>query len=474
MPGYFSEKVGVDMKNYDIIIVGAGPAGIFAALELTKKLDDSSILIIEKGHDISKRHCPMRDRKTQCLNCTPCALMSGWGGAGAFSDGKLTLSTDIGGNLADIIGEEKLSSLVSYVDKIWVDFGGAQQVYSPNPEEEMELKKRSILADLKYIPFKVRHLGTDKSPIILQNMKEELEKKVDILTSSTVDEIIIKDNRVNGVKVSDGTVYKSKYVIVSPGRDGANWIFNEARRLGIEVQNNPVDIGVRVEVPATIMEQLTKITYEIKLIYYSKLFEDKVRTFCMNPYGEVVSEQSDGVITVNGHSYADRKTENTNFALLVSKSFTEPFKEPIAYGKYIARLANLLGGGVLVQRLGDLLEGRRSTKERLLKSVVVPTLKGATPGDISLVLPYRHLKSIIEMLQALDKLAPGVYSRYTLLYAVEVKYYSSRLKLDSNLMTPIEGLYGAGDGVGVTRGLIQASASGVLAANSIINKIKTN
>ncbi|MFZ5626548.1 MAG: NAD(P)/FAD-dependent oxidoreductase, partial [Bacillota bacterium] len=306
---------------------------------------------------------------------------------------------------------------------------------------------------------------------ILERMKNALVAKgVEVHTCEAVERLVVEDNVIKGVETADGRTFFGRYVVVAPGREGAEWLAQEARRLQLEMAVNPVDIGVRVELPAAVMEHLTRVIYESKLIYHSRAFDDKVRTFCMNPYGEVVTENNDGLITVNGHSHAHKKTENTNFALLVSKTFTEPFKEPIAYGKYVARLANLLGGGVIVQRLGDLLDGRRTTYERLRKGLVRPTLEDATPGDLSLVFPYRHLVAIVEMLQALDKIAPGVASRHTLLYGVEVKFYSSRLQLNKELETRIANLYAAGDGAGVTRGLAQASVAGVVAARSILAK----
>jgi hypothetical protein len=302
-------------------------------------------------------------------------------------------------------------------------------------------------------------------------MKEFLEKRVEILTCTSVTRLIVEKGKISGVVTENGDEIYGEYVVCGPGREGSEWFAGEAERLNLEMTSNPVDVGVRVEVPAVVMEHLTDVVYESKLVFYSKHFDDRVRTFCMNPYGEVVIENNSGLQTVNGHSYSDKKTENTNFAVLVSKTFTEPFREPISYGKYIAALANMLGGGVLVQRLGDLLSGRRSTEERISRGLIQPTLKEATPGDISLVFPYRHLMDILEMLQALDKIAPGVYSRHTLLYGVEAKFYSSRLKLTSRLETQIKNLFAVGDGAGITRGLAQASVSGVVAAREIINRI---
>lgn len=337
----------------------------------------------------------------------------------------------------------------------------------------LEIQRKAILADLKLIPAPIRHLGTGRTQLILERMKEFLVSQgVEVRTGTQVKEITTHQGKVTGVITSSGEQIKARYVVVAPGREGSEWLSQEASRLGLRMAINPVDIGVRVELPAPVLEHLTKVIYESKFIFYSKTFDDKVRTFCMNPYGEVVLENNDGLITVNGHSHAEKKTENTNFAVLVSKTFTEPFKEPIAYGKYVARLANLLGGGVLVQRLGDLLAGQRTTPERLRKGIVSPTLEEATPGDLSLVLPYRHLTAIVEMLKAMDQIAPGVCSRHTLLYGVEVKFYSSRLALSSQLETEITNLFAAGDGAGVTRGLAQASVAGVIAARGILSREK--
>ncbi|MDD3839444.1 MAG: NAD(P)/FAD-dependent oxidoreductase [Clostridia bacterium] len=458
-------------NTYDVIIVGGGPAGIFTALELIQKKEGLKILLLEKGRHIEGRMCPIKSSGTKCAKCNPCSIVSGWGGAGAFSDGKLTLTTDFGGVLDRYTGKQELASLIGYVDDIFVKFGGTTKVHGTDKEKIREIRKKAAAADLKLVPAVIKHLGTDKCFEILKRMQDYLKTKIDIKTLVSVKDLIKENGSIRGVKTEDGSVYTADFVVAVPGREGAEWFKWQTQRLGLNTINNAVDIGVRVEVPAVIMKDLTDVVYESKLIYYTKSFDDKVRTFCMNPFGEVVVENNDGIRTVNGHSYAGQKTENTNFALLVSKEFTEPFKSPIAYGKYIATLANMLGEGVIVQRLGDLLSGRRSTPGRINKCLVTPTLKDATPGDLSLVLPYRHLRNIIEMLKALDKVAPGVYSKHTLLYGVEVKFYSSRVELNNNLETEIKNLYAAGDGAGVTRGLAQASASGVLVARDILKKI---
>jgi uncharacterized protein len=454
--------------KYDVIIVGAGPAGIFSALELTAK-NNLNVLVLDRGTEIGQRKCPS-SRGFECHHCDPCSILSGWGGAGAFSDGKLTLSTEVGGWLNQYVTEKELGDLVKYVDDIYLKFGASEQVYGGDSDEVDEIERQAAAAGLRLIRQKVRHMGTEKCADTLRMMRKELNDKITFMPKTDVKGLIEENHTLKGIETANGEKYLGKYVIVAPGRGGAEWLQTEAQIRGLKTVNNPVDVGVRVEVSATAMERLTKVLYEPKLVYYSKLFDDMVRTFCVSPYGEVTTESYDGVLTVNGGSYAERKTDNTNFAVLVSTSFTEPFKEPIAYGKYIARLSNLLSGGVMVQRLGDLVAGRRSTPERLARSVVTPSLKNATPGDLSFVLPYRYLQDIREMLQALDVIAPGVHSRDTLLYGVEVKFYSSHLQLTNTLETKIPNLFTIGDGAGVTRGLIQASASGVVVAREILKR----
>lgn len=453
-----------------MVIVGAGPAGIFSAMELVENTS-LNILILDKGVDIDKRKCPA-SRGLGCLNCDPCNVLHGWGGAGAFSDGKLTLSTKVGGWLGEYVNEEELQKLVDYVDGVYTKFGAPSNVYGGDVDQVEEIDRKASLAGLKLIPQRVRHMGTEKCADTLRKMQRFLNGRVEVKMRAEVKGLVVEDGKIKGVETVDGDKIPAKYVIVAPGRSGAEWLKVEAQALGLKTLNNPVDVGVRVEVQAPVLEELTKVLYEPKLVYYSRFFDDVVRTFCVAPYGEVITESYDGVLTVNGQSYAERKTGNTNFAILVSTSFTEPFKEPIAYGKYIARLTNLLGGGVIVQRLGDLEAGRRSTEERIRRSTIVPTLKSATPGDLSFVLPYRYLADIREMLEALDKLAPGLHSRDTLLYGVEVKFYSSRLVLNNCLETPIHNLFTIGDGAGLTRGLVQASVSGVIAARQIVKREK--
>ncbi|MBI4331442.1 MAG: NAD(P)/FAD-dependent oxidoreductase [Chloroflexi bacterium] len=461
------------MTQYDVIIVGGGPAGLFAALELSRS-EKLRVLLLEKGKDLEQRECPIEGTPNPCEPCLPCSQICGLGGAGAFSDGKLTLSSEVGGRLADYVGRDQAEELVRFVDDVYLKFGAPTRVFGVGEAIE-QYQRRASLAELRLLPVRLRHLGTEHAREVIKAIRDHVAPKVEIRTSRAATSILTEDGRVVGVETEGGERFSCRYLLVAPGREGADWLMQEAHRLKLTLGVNPVDVGVRVEVPAAVLEDLTSILYESKLEFFSPTFDDRVRTFCMCPHGEVTFEYIGGaepVTTVNGHSYADRKTGNTNFALLVSTQFTEPFKEPIAYGKYLARLANLLGGGVLVQRLGDLRDGRRTTRERLAKGIVEPTLKRATPGDLSYVLPYRYLTDIVEMLEAMDKLAPGVASRHTLLYGLEVKFYSSRLQLSPELESEVKDMFAAGDGAGVTRGLVQASASGVVVARGILRRFQ--
>lgn len=449
------------MKTYSVIIVGAGPAGIFTALRLINK-GINDIILLDMGKDIFARN-----RKSGNGG----ELLSGWGGAGAFSDGKLTFSTEVGGFLNEFIPHKKLVGLFQEADKIYLHYGGTSFMYGGETDKIEEVKKLAKLAGMEFIPMGVRHLGTENCQSILKNIRESLDGKLVIKTESKVENILVEKDKVKGVKLKNGGEIRGRFVVSAPGRVGSGWMQEEAIRLNLTSIPSPVDVGVRVEVPAAILQRITDVTYEPKLIYYSKSFDDRVRTFCMNPFGEVVTEEVDGIITVNGHSYANKKTDNSNFAILVSSTFTEPFDDPIGYGKYIAKLANLLGKGVIVQRLGDLLDGRRSTKQRIDKCITRPTLKSAIPGDLSFVLPYRCLKGIIEMLEVMDQIAPGVYSRRTLIYGVEVKFYSHRISLSKKLESEIENLFVIGDGAGITRGLLQASVSGIIAGKEIAKRL---
>jgi len=456
-------------ERYDVVIVGAGPAGIFAALELARSGRDLRVLLLEKGHGIDRRRCPAKERG--CVDCAVCAIMTGWGGAGAFSDGKLTLTTEVGGWLGEYVGTPALADLVDYADAIWVEFGATTEVHGPDEDTAARLVHGATLAGMQLTPMKVRHIGTDRSPDVLQAMRDALAGLgVEIRTETEVARIRTADGRVIGVELAGGTVIEADAVIAAPGREGADWLAAQARDLGLGLVNNAVDIGVRVEVPAAVMEPLTDPLYEAKLHYHSKQFGDRVRTFCMNPYGEVTTESYGGITTVNGHSNSDSRTDKTNFAVLVSVTFTEPFDDPITYGESVASLANLLGDGIIVQRFGDLKAGRRSTPSRMEQSILEPSLPSATPGDLAFVLPYRHLADILEFIEALDKLAPGVAAPSTLLYGVEVKFYSSRVEVDHELRTRIAGLYAVGDGAGITRGLVQSSASGIVAARGVLER----
>jgi uncharacterized FAD-dependent dehydrogenase len=452
-------------QDHEVIIVGAGPAGIFAAIELLRS-GVRDIAIIEKGKPIECRSCPVHEHG--CIRCPSCDIMTGWGGAGAFSDGKLTLTGEVGGWLGEYIGAARLDSLIEYTDGVWLEFGADPQVHGPDAKTAARLKRQATSAGMTLTPMTIRHIGSDRSPQVLGAMHDYLVAEgVDVRTKTSVTSFLVADGQVRGVVLGDGSELHAKAVIVAPGREGAEWLASQAVLLGIALSSNQVDVGVRVETPASVMEALTRDLYEAKLTYLSTTFGDRVRTFCMNPYGEVTTESYGDVVTVNGHSYAERRTPYTNFAVLVSQKFTHPFREPITYGRSIAHLANLLGESILVQRLGDLKAGRRSTPERIAQSIVRPTMPGATPGDLASVLPYRHLTDILEFLEAMELLAPGVAAPSTLLYGVEVKFYSSRLDLDATLQTPVRGLYAVGDGAGVTRGLVQSAASGVVAARAI-------
>jgi len=458
-------------KSYDVAIVGAGPAGIFASLELCNA--GLNVLLLDKGREIDARVCPVQNGSRCCVLCSPCHLVSGFGGAGAFSDGKLTLSTQIGGRLEELVGSDQARALIDYVDSVYLKFGAPSEVYGMGGNTAA-LEREATSVGLTLTPVKLRHLGTEFCHEILKAMQNYLSPKVDIRLGTTIKNIVVDDRSVKSLETSNGESLSCRYLILAPGREGAEWLCNEAQRLKLSLYSNPVDVGCRIEVPMATMEKLTSTLYESKLEFYSKSFNDRVRTFCMCPGGEVIMEStggSDPVITVNGIGYTQPRTKNTNFALLVSTTFTEPFHEPIAYGKYLARLANILSGGVLVQRLGDLMDGHRSTQARLQNSPIKPSLKAATPGDLSFALPYRYLKSIVEMLQAMDKLVPGITFPHTLLYGVEVKFYSSQLKLTPCLETEIGNIFAAGDGAGVSRGLVQASASGIVAAREILKRL---
>ncbi|MBP5624941.1 MAG: NAD(P)/FAD-dependent oxidoreductase [Lachnospiraceae bacterium] len=455
--------------KYDVIIVGAGPGGIFTAYELTKKRPELKVAVYDSGYPLEKRKCPIDgDKVKSCIKCKTCAIMTGFGGAGAFSDGKYNITNDFGGTLYEYIGKEKALELMRYVDDINVSNGGKDtKMYSTAGSE---FKKLCMQNKLTLLDASVRHLGTDINYIVLGNLYNELKDKVTFFFQTSIETIEKLDN---GYRVIyEGGFDECTNIVVSAGRSGSKWMEKVCNDLDIPTNSNRVDIGVRVELPAVIFSHLTDQLYESKIVYRTSKFEDSVRTFCMNPNGIVVNENTNGIVTVNGHSFedADKKTENTNFALLVAKHFSEPFKDSNGYGESIARLSNMLGGGVIVQRFGDLERGRRSNWKRIDKGTVRPTLK-ATPGDLSLVLPKRLMDGIIEMIYALDKIAPGTANDDTLLYGVEVKFYNMEVKLDENLESVHKGLYIIGDGSGVTHSLSHASASGVYVARRIADTL---
>ncbi len=452
------------MKDYDVVIIGAGPAGLFAADELVQS-SQAEVCVVEKGLDLPQR-VAVHSGKQSTPGGTS-IMLEGFGGAGAFCDGKLTLTTEVGGHLHELVGRPRAEQLIEMSDQRWQQFGAPATVHGADSEAVAQIAHRATLCGMKLITVPLRHIGTDYTPQVLGQVRQALADRVDILTQTTATDLMVENGRVCGAVLEDGKEIIATYVIAAPGRSGSSWLREQAIHLGLHTESGPVDLGVRVEVPAAVVSELTDNLFEFKLLYWSPTFDNLVRTFCVCPRGQVVTVQADDVITVNGHSYKDQPTENTNFALLVTSRFTEPFNDPIAYGQYIARLANLLGEGVLIQRLGDLRRGRRSTHHRISNSIITPTLPEATPGDLSYVLPHRHLAAILQMLQALDQLAPGIGNPQTLLYGVEVKLYSSRLKLTADLETEVAGLYACGDGAGLTRGLMQASASGIAAAQAI-------
>ena len=454
--------------KYDVIIVGAGPGGIYTAYELIKRREGLKVAVFEAGHSLEKRHCPIDgDKIKTCIKCKSCSIMSGFGGAGAFSDGKYNITNAFGGTLYEYVGKKQALDLMHYVDEINLEHGGAgTKLYST---AGTKFKKICIQNKLNLLDASVRHLGTDINYVVLQNLYDFLRDKVDFYFDTPVSGIrVIKSGyRI----VCEKGEYDCKECVVSVGRSGSKWMETVCRELNIGTKSNRVDIGVRVELPAVVFSHLTDELYESKIVYRTEKFEDNVRTFCMNPYGIVVNENTNGIVTVNGHSYEDKskQTENTNFALLVSKHFSEPFKDSNGYGESIARLSNMLGGGVIVQRFGDLVRGRRSTTKRIEEGLVMPTL-AATPGDLSLVLPKRILDGIIEMIYALDRIAPGTANDDTLLYGVEVKFYNMEVAVNENLETDHPGLYIIGDGSGITHSLSHASASGVYVARKIAEK----
>ena len=457
------------MKQYDIVIAGAGAAGVFMAYELTKINNNAKVLMIDKGAPLEKRLCPIKAGKTpKCIKCSPCHIMNGYGGAGTLSDGKYNITTQFGGELHKYIGEKEAMELMEYVDSVLCSMGGDEAKLFSTANKV--LKTECLKYDLHLLEAKVRHLGTDRNVRILGKIFDYINQRIDTLFYTDIEDVVRDENGLFHV-ITKNEEFVCRDMILATGRSGSKWVSKICTAFGIEQKKNRVDIGVRGELPAEIFKHITDDVYESKIVYKTKQYGDLVRTFCMNPYGEVVSENTNGIVTVNGHSYADESllTNNTNFALLVSNSFTEPFEDSNEYGESIARLSNMLGGGVLMQRFGDLVKGRRSSERRMEKCFTVPTLN-ATAGDLSLVIPKRQLDDIIEMIYALDKIAPGTANEDTLLYGVEVKFYNSKVIVDSNLETSVKGLYALGDGSGVTHSLSQASASGVLVARILAKK----
>jgi len=464
---------------YDAVIVGAGPAGMFAARTLADR--GKSALLIDKGRQIDKRICPLALGKADtCCHCDPCNITSGIGGAGTASDGKLTLTPEYGGNLEEYIGRQNLVELIDRADKVYVDNGASTKVFCPDAQTVSDIQYKAIQNNIEIIPAAIRHMGTDKSKDIIDSIYSGIKDKCDVVTGVKIEEdcvLLKKDSpaMAHNFRFTFGCGGKAvsvdaDNVIFAVGREGSPFMEAVAKRLKLETETSPVDIGVRVEVPAAVTKAVTDKFYELKAVYNTPTYDDRARTFCMCPNGEVTTEYQSNqqILTVNGHSNRDKgKTENTNFAILISSRFTEPFNDPIGYGSHIARLANMLSGGIMVQRLGDLLKGRRSNSDRISKSITKPTLKSAVPGDLSYVLPHRYIVGITEMLKALDTIIPGIYSPHTLLYGVEVKFYSLKLKLDKSLMTTEPHIYAIGDGAGVSRGVIQASASGIWAGEHI-------
>lgn len=459
-------------SKYDVAIIGCGEAGIYAGYELLKRSPDINIVMLDQGSDIYTRKCPIVEGKIKsCAHCKICSTMCGFGGAGAFSDGKFNFTTAFGGWLTDFIEPKTVMDLIEYVDTINVSFGATTQRFTTESPEAQEIERRALGYDLHLLKASCKHLGTEKNLEILTNIYNYLKEHIEFRFNCGVNSIE-KCGEEYRLTLENGDTIESEYLVAAPGRSGAEWFSKECRKMGIKLINNQVDVGVRVELPAKVFQNITDVVYESKLWYRTKQYGDTVRTFCMNPYGHVVMENVEGIYTVNGHSYSDEslRSENTNFALLVSNRFTEPFDEPYRYGKHIASLSNMLSGGVLVQRFGDLVKGIRTNEHRLSQSMTRPTLSAAVPGDLSLAMPKRQLDDIIEMIYALDKLAPGTANYDTLLYGAEVKFYSSRLQLSNELETEFKNFFAIGDGAGITRGLAQAGASGILAARTIAER----
>jgi len=461
---------------YDLVIVGAGPAGIFTALEMLRNGSKKKILMIEKGQPLERRHCP-KDQVGHCLNCNPCAITAGFSGAGAFSDGKLSLSTSVGGELPELLGNQAAQDLIDYTDKIYLEFGADKKIEGADAKDQFkEIKRRSIEAGLQLVSDPIRHLGTEKAQALYLDIEHYLTAHgIEIRYGYECNDLILDDKKCSGViihKTGDGeeTKIKAKDIVIAAGRRGADWLEKICSKYDITHKPGPVDIGVRVEVRNEVMEQLNEVLYEAKLIGYPSPFKDKVRTFCQNPGGFVSQENYDGnLAVVNGHSFKDKKSDNTNISILCSHNFMEPFHEPILYAQRVGELANMLGTGhILVQRFGDILDGKRTWQKELSRSNVVPTLSDAVAGDITAAMPYRTMTDIIEFIKAMDHVVPGFASKETLLYSPEIKFYSNKIKMDANLVTNVEHLYCLGDSSGWTRGLMMASCMGVACGRQLI------
>ncbi|WP_302998628.1 NAD(P)/FAD-dependent oxidoreductase [Thomasclavelia spiroformis] len=470
-------------KNYDVVVVGAGPAGIMACYELYLKQPELKVLLIDKGQDVMNRHCPIKEKKIKSCpiiknnepGCLPaCSITAGFGGAGAYSDGKFNITSEFGGWLTDYLSTDEVEDIIQYVDNLYLKHGATKEITDPTTDKVKEIEHRGYAVGLKLLRAKVRHLGTEENLRIMTEMSTKLKEHIDMLFKTAVKEVLVEDNRAKGVILENGEVINAKKVVLAPGRDGSAWLTKVLKKHGLELYNNQVDIGVRVETSNIVMEEINNNLYEGKFIYNTSV-GTKVRTFCSNPSGHVVIENHSGTMLANGHAYHDPKlgSKNTNFALLVSHTFSEPFNEPNEFAHEVSRLANKLSNGsVMVQRYGDIKRGRRTTEKRLKEGYTVPTLKEAVPGDLGLVLPYNTMKSIIEMIEALDKVTPGIANEHTLLYGVEAKFYSARPKVREGFECKIDDLYVAGDGAGLTRGLAQAGANGIIVARHIIDHIK--
>ena len=470
-------------KNYDVVVVGAGPAGIMACYELYLKQPELKVLLIDKGQDVMNRHCPIKEKKIKSCpiiknnepGCLPaCSITAGFGGAGAYSDGKFNITSEFGGWLTDYLSTDEVEDIIQYVDNLYLKHGATKEITDPTTDKVKEIEHRGYAVGLKLLRAKVRHLGTEENLRIMTEMSTKLKEHIDMLFKTAVKEVLVEDNRAKGVILENGEVINAKKVVLAPGRDGSAWLTKVLKKHGLELYNNQVDIGVRVETSNIVIEEINNSLYEGKFIYNTSV-GTKVRTFCSNPSGHVVIENHSGTMLANGHAYHDPKlgSKNTNFALLVSHTFSEPFNEPNEFAHEVSRLANKLSNGsVMVQRYGDIKRGRRTTEKRLKEGYTVPTLKEAVPGDLGLVLPYNTMKSIIEMIEALDKVTPGIANEHTLLYGVEAKFYSARPKVREGFECEIDDLYVAGDGAGLTRGLAQAGANGIIVARHIIDHIK--